>query len=73
MGILQQEFWSGLPCPPPGDLPNPGFEPRSLALQGDSLQVESQGKPKNAGVGTISFLQGIILTQELNWSLLHGR
>ena len=29
-GILQQEYWSGLPCPPPGDLPNPGIEPTTL-------------------------------------------
>ena len=28
--ILRQEYWSGLPCPPPGDLPNPGMEPTSL-------------------------------------------
>ena len=30
-GILQQEYWSGLPCPPPGDLPDPGIKPTSLA------------------------------------------
>jgi len=30
MGISGQEYWSGLPCPPPGDLPNPGIEPTSL-------------------------------------------
>ena len=30
MGFSQQEYWSGLPCPPPGDLPNPGTEPESL-------------------------------------------
>ena len=33
MGFSRQEYWSGLPCPPPGDLPNPGIEPRSPALQ----------------------------------------
>ena len=38
MGFSKQEHWSGLPCPPPGDLPNPGMEPRSPALQADSLQ-----------------------------------
>ena len=32
-----QEYWSGLPFPSPGDLPNPGIEPRSLALQADTL------------------------------------
>ena len=31
-GILQQEYWSGLPCPPPGDLPDPGIESESLCL-----------------------------------------
>ena len=36
MEFSRQEYWSGLPCPPPGDLPNPGIEPRSLALQADS-------------------------------------
>jgi len=30
MGFSKQEYWSGLPCPPPGDLPNPGIKPRSL-------------------------------------------
>ena len=30
MGFSRQEYWSGLPCPPPGDLPNPGIEPTSL-------------------------------------------
>ena len=37
MGFSRQEYWSGLPCPPPGDLPNPRIEPRSLASQVDSL------------------------------------
>ena len=41
----RQEHWSGLPCPPPGDLPNPGTEPRSPALQVDSLTSEPPGKP----------------------------
>ena len=33
MGFSRQEYWSGLPCPPPGDLPNPGVKPVSLSLQ----------------------------------------
>ena len=37
MRFSSQEYWSGLPCPSPGDLPNPGIKPRSLALQADSL------------------------------------
>ena len=40
-----QECWSGLPCPPPGDLPNLGIEPRSPALQADSLPLSYQGSP----------------------------
>ena len=37
MGLSGQEYWSGLPFSPPGDLPNPGIKPRSPALQADSL------------------------------------
>ena len=40
VGILQARILSGLPCPPPGDLPNPGIEPRSTTLQVDSLLSE---------------------------------
>ena len=40
MGFSGQEYWSELPCPPPGDLPNAGIEPRSSALQVDSLPSE---------------------------------
>ena len=40
----RQEYWSSLPCPSPGDLPNPGIEPRSPALQADSLPSEPPGK-----------------------------
>jgi len=43
MGFSRQEYWSGLPCPPSGDLPNPGTEPRSPALQADSLPSEPPG------------------------------
>ena len=39
-GFSKQEYWSGLPCPPPGDLPNPGIEPRYPTLQIDSLLSE---------------------------------
>ena len=40
MVFSRQEYWSGLPFPIPGDLPNPGIEPRSPALQADSLPTE---------------------------------
>ena len=42
----RQEYWSGLPCPPPEDLPNQEMEPRSSTLQADSLPSEPPGKPK---------------------------
>ena len=42
-GFYRQEYWSGLPCPPSGDLHNPGIEPRSPALQVDSLPTEPPG------------------------------
>ena len=59
--------------PNPGDLPIPGIEPRSPALQADSLLSEPPGKPKNMGVGSLSLLQGNFLTQESNRGLLHRR
>ena len=40
VGFSRQEYWSGLPFPSPGDLPNPGIEPASPALQADSLPTE---------------------------------
>ena len=45
MGFSGQEYWSGLPFPSPGDLPNPGIEPRSPMLRADSLPSEPPGKP----------------------------
>ena len=51
-GFSRQEYWSGLPCPPPEDLPNQRIEPvspASLALQADSLLLSHQGNP-NSGV-----------------------
>ena len=45
MGFSRQEYWSGLPFPSPGDLPDPGMEPRSPALQADALLSELVGKP----------------------------
>ena len=44
MRFSRQEYWNGLPCPPPGDLSNPRVKPRSPALQVDSLPSEPPGK-----------------------------
>ena len=73
MEFSRPAYWSGKPFPSPGDLPNSGIEPRSPALQADSLSAEPQGKPKNIEVGNLSLLQLIFLTQESNWGLLHYR
>ena len=43
MGFSRQEYWSGLPFPSPGDLPNPGIEPKSPTLQVDTLTSEPPG------------------------------
>ena len=59
--------------PSSGDLPNPGIQPRSPTLQADSLPAESQEKPKNTRVGSLSLLQQIFPTQESNQGLLHCR
>ena len=73
MEFSRPEYWSGEPFPSPGDLPNSGIELRSPALQADSLPADSQGKPKNTEVGSLSLLQGIFLIQESNQGLLHCR
>ena len=46
MGFSRQEYWSGLPFPPPGDLPDPGIEPGSPALEADALPSEPPEKYK---------------------------
>ena len=46
MGFSMQAYWSGLPSPSPGDLPDPGIELGSPALQGDSLPSEPLGNPR---------------------------
>ena len=84
MGFSRQEYWSELPFPAPGDLPYPRIEPRSPALQVDSLPSEPPMNPncsylvwnspgQNTGVGSSSFLQGIFPTQGSNPGLLHCR
>ena len=72
-GILQAGILEWVAFPFSRDFPNPGVQPRSPALQADSLPAEPQGEPKNTGVGSLFLLQGIFLTQELNWGLLHRR
>ena len=76
MEFSRQEYWSVLSTaiPFPGDLPNQKIKPASSALQADCLPSEPPGKPKNTGVGSLSLLQGIFPTQELNrGSCITGR
>jgi len=63
MGFSREEYWSGLLCPPPGDLPNLGIEPRSPALQVDPLLSEPPGMP-------MSYTK---VSSLLNDNLLKGR
>ena len=57
MEFSRQEYWSGLPFPSPGYLPNPGIEPGSPALQADALPSEPPGKPiKRIRVSTIHMI-----------------
>ena len=72
-GILQARILQWVAFPFSRALPNPGIEPRVPTLQVDSLPAKPQGKPKNTGMGSLSLLQWIFLTQESNWGLLHCR
>ena len=58
MGFSRKEYWNGLPCPPPGDLPDPGIKPAcltSLHWQVSSLSLVPPGKPSNIPIFTIDF------------------
>ena len=56
MKFSRQEYWSGLPVPSPGDLPNPGIESRSPALQADSLHF---GKESACSAGDLDLIAGL--------------
>ena len=66
MGFSRQEYWSGLPFPSPGDLPDPGIKPGSPALQSDALPSELLGKPNDRighfkGIKKYEYTIGIVL------------
>ena len=65
LGFSRQEYWSGFPCLPPGDLPSPGTELRSSTLQVDSLLTEPSGKPKISisGLNIKSIIQCSVLAE----------
>ena len=70
MRFSRQEYWSGLPCPPPGDLPDPETELASPTLQADSLLLSHQGSPflrgKICHFYTLTFLGYINMDVDLN-------
>ena len=72
-GILQARILEWVAFPFSRGSSQPRIKSRSPTLQVDSLPAEPQGKPKNTGVGSLSLLQQIFLTQESNWGLLHCR
>ena len=72
-GILQPRILDWVAFPFSRGYSQPGTEPRSPALQADSLPAEPQGKPENIGVGNLSILQGVFPTQESNQGLQHCR
>ena len=61
MEFSRQEYWTGLPFPSPGDLPDPGIKPRSPALQADALPSEPPGKPHLCHKKCFFFLLNYIL------------
>ena len=67
MGFSRQEYWSGFPFPSPADLPNPGIEPRSSALQADPLPSEPPGKQTFPQLGGFILL---LLFSEFWWLYL---
>ena len=69
MGFSRQEYWSGLPCPSPGDLPNPGIEPRSLAsptmasdLFKDLFLGGSDGRESASNAGDPGSIPGLVIS-----------
>ena len=68
MGFSRQEYWSALPFPPPGDLPDPGIKLRSPALQADSSPSEPPEKPYAHGylITNQGVLSGLCLLPALH-------
>ena len=64
MGFCQQDYWSGFPCPPPADLPNPRIEPRSPELQADTSPSGPPGKPWWNNIKKKSFFE---IIRYLTW------
>ena len=63
MGFSRQEYWSGLPFPSPGDLPDPGIEPGSPTLAADALTSEPPGKINTFIIKKIDWFLCLVLRQ----------
>ena len=68
MGFPRQEYWSGLSFPSPGDLPDPGIEPGSPALQADSLSLSHQDSPQQYKENYWHTQQSECISRELCWT-----
>ena len=74
MEFSRQEYWSGLPCPPQGDLPDLGIEPRSPALQVDSLPFEPPENPTGDSLLFPSYYcKGVVEVRVLPSGSIGGR
>ena len=73
MEFSRQGYWSGLPCPPPGDLPNPGIRTRVSHIAGGSFTVWTTREVQEHWNSSLSLLQRIFPTQKLIQDLLHCR
>ena len=73
MGFSRQEYWSGLPLPSPGDLPDPGIEPGSPSLQADALPYELPGKPGNEWSNAICSNMDGLRNYYTKWSKSYGK
>ena len=70
LGFSRQEYWSGLPVPSPGGLPDPGIKPRSLTLQAEALTSEPPGKPLTSLVIRKMQIRTPVRYHPLGWLLL---
>jgi len=70
MGFSRQEYWSGLPCFSPGDLPDPGMEPRSPILQADSLPFELPWEATFLSTVKINFLDKDLWKSDYWWQIM---
>jgi len=72
MEFSRQDYWSGLPLPSPGDLPDPGIEHLSSTLQADALPSEPPGKPLEMATHSSILAWRIPMNREAWWVTVHG-